>query len=181
MSMKKKAESDYKASLEIINRELEKYIVSDNGFLTEMIRAYQSYISVVYQNQATLIEGYDNQILSFLIKAKNSKFEEDVLKKVQFVDTKVESCQEQIKNYKKLIRQNEEDLSILASEAAFKNKLKQLGEQQKKKMAERYNDLQNMKRINEQNLEQHVDGMMDLTMLHNQTVEELNQYETTYL
>jgi hypothetical protein len=60
MSMKKKAESDYKASLEIINRELEKYIVSDNGFLTEMIRAYQSYISVVYQNQATLIEGYDN-------------------------------------------------------------------------------------------------------------------------
>ncbi len=30
-------------------------------------------------------------------------------------------------------------------------------------------------------MEQHVDGMMDLTMLHNQTVEELNQYETTYL
>lgn len=26
-----------------------------------------------------------------------------------------------------------------------------------------------------------MDGMMDLTMLHNQTVEELNQYETTYL
>lgn len=31
--------------------------------------------------------------------------------------------------------------------------------------------MQNTKRINEEILEQHVDGMMDLTMLHNQTVE----------
>lgn len=74
MSLKRKAEIDYRTSLENINRELEKYIISDSGFLTDIIRAYQSYITIVYQNQSTLIDGYDNEILSFLIKAKDSKF-----------------------------------------------------------------------------------------------------------
>ena len=41
--------------------------------------------------------------------------------------------------------------------------------------------MSNLKRINEETLEQHVDGMMDLTMIHNTTVEELNEYESVYL
>jgi len=39
---------------------LERYIISDNGFLTEMVKAFQSYITILSQNQTTLIEGYDN-------------------------------------------------------------------------------------------------------------------------
>ena len=70
MSMKRKAESDYRTSLELINKEIEKYLIADNGFLTDIMRSFQSYITVVYQNQTTLIEGYDNEILSFLVKAK---------------------------------------------------------------------------------------------------------------
>lgn len=54
-----------------------------------MVRAFQSYITVLYQNQTTLIEGYDNEILSFLVKAKESKLEQEILKKVDFVDSKV--------------------------------------------------------------------------------------------
>ena len=38
-----------------------------------------------------------------------------------------------------------------------------------------------MKKINEDTLEQHIDGMMDLTMLHNETLEELDEYEKIYL
>lgn len=34
MQMKRKAEWDYKISLEGVNRELEKYVVQENGFLT---------------------------------------------------------------------------------------------------------------------------------------------------
>ena len=34
--------------------------------------------------------------------------------------------------------------------------------------------MSSLKKINEETLEQHVDGMMDLTMIHNTTVEELN-------
>lgn len=41
--------------------------------------------------------------------------------------------------------------------------------------------MQNLKKINEENLQQQVDGMMDLTMQHNSTVEQLNEYETYYL
>lgn len=37
-------------------------------------------------------------------------------------------------------------------------------------MAEKYADMQNLKKINEENLQQQVDGMMDLTMQHNTTV-----------
>lgn len=55
MQMKRKAEWDYKISLEGINRELEKYIVQENGFLTEIVRSFQSYITVVYHNQNALI------------------------------------------------------------------------------------------------------------------------------
>lgn len=56
--------------MENISRELDKYLVTDNGFLTEMVRAFQSYINVVNQNQTALIDGYDNEILTFLAKAK---------------------------------------------------------------------------------------------------------------
>lgn len=48
------------------------------------------------------------------------------MKKVEFVDSKVDGCQEQIKHYKKLIRQNHEDMRIIASEATFKGKINQL-------------------------------------------------------
>jgi hypothetical protein len=34
-------------------------VVQDNGFLTDIVKAFQSYVAVVYQNQAALIEGYD--------------------------------------------------------------------------------------------------------------------------
>lgn len=60
MQMKRKAENDYKVSLEGINRELERYVVQENGFLTDIVKAFQSYITVIYQNQNALIEGYDN-------------------------------------------------------------------------------------------------------------------------
>lgn len=60
MQMKRQAEFDYKANLEAINRELEKYIVQDNGFLTDIIKAFQSYITVIYTNQTALIDGYDH-------------------------------------------------------------------------------------------------------------------------
>lgn len=75
MQMKRQAEWDYKNSLEGINRELEKYIVQENGFLTEIVKAFQSYVTVVYTNQTELINGYDNEILNFLIKAKESTME----------------------------------------------------------------------------------------------------------
>lgn len=70
MQMKRKSDSEYKANLELINKELERYVVQENGFLTDIIRAFQSYITVIHQNMSTLIEGYDNEILSFLTKAK---------------------------------------------------------------------------------------------------------------
>lgn len=65
------------------------------------------------------------------------------------MDNKLKDCQDQIRHFKKLIRQNEEELRILSSEVAFKSKLNQLSEEEKKKMAETFNDLQNMKKINE--------------------------------
>lgn len=34
MEMKRKAEADYRSSLENINRELERYLLANNGFLT---------------------------------------------------------------------------------------------------------------------------------------------------
>lgn len=138
------------------------------------MKAFQSYITVVYQNQNTLIEGYDNEILNFLIKAKESKLEQEILQKVQFVDEKVETCKAKIKECKKAIRSNEEEMQIISSEATFKTRLNELSDPDKKKMAEKFTDLQNLKKINEDTLEQHVDGMMDLTMLHNQTVVQLN-------
>jgi hypothetical protein len=55
---------------------LEKYVVQENGFLTEIVKAFQSYITVIYQNQNTLIDGYDQEILTFLTQAKNSRVEE---------------------------------------------------------------------------------------------------------
>lgn len=98
MQMKRKAESDYKLSLEAINHELEKYIVQENGFLTEIVKSFQSYITVIYQNQNALIEGYDHEILSFLLKAKESKMEEDLISRVKFFDAKMTECQEKILN-----------------------------------------------------------------------------------
>lgn len=98
MQMKRKAEWDYKISLEGINRELEKYIVQENGFLTEIVRSFQSYITVVYHNQNALIEGYDNEILSFLVQAKESKMEDELINRVKFFDNKVNECQEKILN-----------------------------------------------------------------------------------
>ena len=38
------------------------------------MKSFQSYITLVYQNQETLIEGYDTEILNFLNKAKESPF-----------------------------------------------------------------------------------------------------------
>lgn len=75
MTMKRNAENLYKTSLEAINLELEKYIQEENGFLIEIVKAFQSYITIIYQNQATLIEGYDNEILECLAKSMNSKVE----------------------------------------------------------------------------------------------------------
>lgn len=73
MQMKRKAEYDYKLSLEAINQELERYVVQDNGFLTDIIKAFQSYITVIYTNQSALIDGYDHEILSFLQQAKTTQ------------------------------------------------------------------------------------------------------------
>jgi hypothetical protein len=70
MNMKRKAEFDYRTDLEQINKEIERYLIADHGFLTEIVKAFQSYISILFQNQTALIEGYDNEILSFLSKAK---------------------------------------------------------------------------------------------------------------
>jgi hypothetical protein len=100
---------------------------------------------------------------------------------VQFVDGKVESCRNQINHYKKLVKQNDEDLQLISSEVTFKGRINTLTEEERAKLGERYGDIQNLKKINEETLEQHVDGMMDLTMTHNQTVDELNEYESTYL
>lgn len=72
-------------------------------------------------------------------------------------------------------------MHLISGEAAFKGKINTLSVEDKSKLGERFNDLVNLKKINEEALEQHVDGMMDMTMLHNKTVEELNEYETTYL
>jgi len=73
MQLKRKAEKDYAISLEAVNRELERYVIQDNGFLTDIIQAFQSYITVIYHNQTALIDGYDNEILNFLQRAKESK------------------------------------------------------------------------------------------------------------
>ena len=59
MSMKRKAENDYKIALESIHKEVERYLLNDSGFLDQIMRGFQSYIAVLYQNQCTLIEGYD--------------------------------------------------------------------------------------------------------------------------
>ena len=61
----------------------------ENGFLNEIMKAFHSYINVLHNNQEVLIEGYDNEILNFLIKAKESSFEKDIMRKVEFVDAKV--------------------------------------------------------------------------------------------
>lgn len=73
MSIKRKAEYDYQLSLETVNRELEKYINSNTGFLTDIVKSYQSYITIIYHNQKTLIEGYDNEILAFLRNAQDNR------------------------------------------------------------------------------------------------------------
>ena len=148
ISLKRKAEADYQNSLQLINRELEKYLLADNGFLTDIMKAYQSYISVLYQNEATLIDGYENEILNFLNKAKESTFEDSIMKKVQFVDEKVETCKTKIKEYKRLLRGNEEELQLISSEVTFKAKVNELTEADKQKMGEKYSDIANLKKIN---------------------------------
>ena len=115
MQLKRKAEDDYKNSLEGINRELEKYVVAENGFLTAIVQSFQSYINVMHQNQKTLIEGYDNEILHFLKTAQQSKFEESIVEKVKFVDKKVSECKENMKKVKKYIKDNEEELELVSS------------------------------------------------------------------
>ena len=72
--------------------------MQENGFLTEIVRSFQSYITVVYHNQNALIEGYDNEILSFLVQAKESKMEDELINRVKFFDSKVNECQEKILN-----------------------------------------------------------------------------------
>lgn len=39
----------------------------------------------------------------------------------------------------------------------------------------------NLKRLNEENLELHIDSMMNISMLHDQTLLELEDYENVYL
>lgn len=50
-----------------------------------------------------------------------------------------------------------------------------------RKFGEKYNDLQRLKELNENKLEAEVDGMMELTMTHNQILHDLEEYETVYL
>lgn len=103
------------------------------------------------------------------------------MEKVRFVDGKVEECREKIRQCKKQIKQNEEDLQVISSQVKFKTKLSELKDSDKKTFAQKYTDISILKHQNEQILEQHIDGMMDLTMLHNQTLEELDNYESIYL
>ena len=96
MNMKRKADFEYKTSLELVNRELEKYVVQENGFLTDIVRSFQSYITVIHQNTSTLIEGYDQEILAFLIKARQSTLEQEMVSNVRFFDEKITECQQKI-------------------------------------------------------------------------------------
>ena len=57
------------------------------------------------------------------------------MKKVDFVDTKVKECRQKIKQTKKLIKKNEEDLQIISGEVKMNTKLKELTDDQKKKFA----------------------------------------------
>jgi hypothetical protein len=98
MQMKRKTDHDYKTNLETINRELEKYIVQENGFLTDIVQAFQSYVSVIHQNMSTLIDGYDNEILSFLQKAKETNMQHELISNVQLFDQKITECQDNILN-----------------------------------------------------------------------------------
>ena len=88
---------------------------------------------------------------------------------------------DKIKQYKKLIKDNSDDLQIISGEIAFKSKVGSIPDSERKKFAEKYEDLVQLKKINEDTLEQHIDGMMDLTMVHDQTAQELSEYETIYL
>ena len=49
-------------------------------------------------------------------------------------------------------------------------------EEQKKKYAEKYQDLTTLKNNHEERLEAEVDGMMELTMTHNQILKTLDDY-----
>ena len=73
-------------NLELVNQQLERYIVQENGFLTDIIKAFQSYVTVIHQNMSTLIDGYDHEILSFMVKAKQSTMEEELIRNVKFFD-----------------------------------------------------------------------------------------------
>ena len=72
--------------------------MQDNGYLTEIVKAFQSYIAVIHQNQHTLIEGYDQEVLAFLAQARNSQVEEDLIKRVTFFDQQVTHCQQNVHN-----------------------------------------------------------------------------------
>ncbi len=45
-----------------------------------------------------------------------------------------------------------------------------------KKFAEKFNDIRTLKQGNEQKLESQIDGMMELTMTHNQIIHDLDDY-----
>jgi hypothetical protein len=62
--------------------------VQDNGFLTDIVKAFQSYVTVLYHNQSSLIEGYDNEILNFLQQAKIPTTENELVDRVKFFDAK---------------------------------------------------------------------------------------------
>ena len=96
MQMKRKTDFQYKTNLEAVNRELERYVVQENGFLTDIVKAFQSYITVIYNNMSTLIQGYDNEILNFLQRAKMSTMEQELVNNVKFFDQKITECQEKI-------------------------------------------------------------------------------------
>lgn len=50
------------------------------------MKSYQSYLAVTCQNQSNLIEGYQNEILLFLEKAKQDKISDEMSKKVEQFD-----------------------------------------------------------------------------------------------
>lgn len=58
---------------------------------------------MIYHNQAALIDGYDNEILSFLLQAKTSRMEEDLVRDVKNFDAKMTETQDKIINVQLLI------------------------------------------------------------------------------
>lgn len=82
---------------------------------------------------------------------------------------------------KRLVKDNETELQVIASEVKLGQRIGDLKEEDMRKYGEKFNDLKNLKHANEEKLEAEVDGMMELTMTHNQILRDLEDYETVYL